>query len=148
MSAYPDRPVVGIGVIVFKGDRVLLVRRGKPPSQGHWSLPGGRQELGETVRNGARREVREETGLDIELGPLLDVVDSLRHDDQGKLHYHFTLVDFLAEWRAGEATAGSDVTECCWADPNKLDPYNLWSETIRLIRMGQAQRSLARTDAL
>ena len=148
MSTYPDRPVVGIGVILFKANHVLLVRRGKPPSQGHWSLPGGRQELGETVREAACREVREETGLDIDIGPLLDVVDSLRHDDHGKLRYHFTLVDFLAEWRAGEARAGSDVTECCWTDPDDLRPFNLWSETIRLIRMGQARRSPAGIDEL
>ena len=76
MSDYPNRPLVGVGVVVFKGDRVLLVRRGKPPRQGRWSLPGGRQRLGEAVRETASREVREETGLEVEVTALLDVLAS------------------------------------------------------------------------
>jgi ADP-ribose pyrophosphatase YjhB (NUDIX family) len=139
VSDYPNRPLIGVGVVVFKDDRVLLVRRGKPPHEGSWSLPGGRQRLGEGVRETARREVREETGLEVEVTALLDVVDSLHRDAGGAIAYHYTLIDFLAEWRAGEAVAGGDAAQVAWADPEGLAPYDLWDETVRLIGLGQAR---------
>jgi ADP-ribose pyrophosphatase YjhB (NUDIX family) len=142
MSDYPNRPLVGVGVVVIKDGRVLLIRRGKPPSAGAWSLPGGRQRLGETVREAARRELREETGVEARLTVLLDVVDSITRDEGGDIAYHYTLVDFLAEWRGGEARAGGDAAEAIWADPDHLAPYELWDETLRLIRLGLAKRSL------
>lgn len=137
MNDYPDRPLIGVGVVVFKDDRVLLVRRGKPPRRGQWSLPGGRQRLGETVRAAAAREVAEEAGLTIEVTALLDVVDSMTRDEDGSLAYHYTLVDFLAEWRAGVAAAGGDATEVAWADPDDLAPYDLWDETLRVIALAR-----------
>ena len=140
MSDYPNRPLVGVGIVVFKGDRVLLVRRGKPPREGGWSLPGGRQRLGEGVRETARREVQEEAGLEVEVTALLDVLDSITRDQAGAIAYHYTLVDFLAEWRAGEARAGGDAAEVTWADPAELDGYDLWDETVRLIRLGAKRR--------
>ena len=140
MSDYPNRPLVGVGVVVFKDERVLLVRRGKPPRQGRWSLPGGRQRLGEAVRETASREVLEETGLEVEVTALLDVLDSITRDQAGAIAYHYTLVDFLAEWRAGAAAAGGDAAEVAWADPAELEGYDLWDETVRLIRMGAARR--------
>ena len=140
MSDYPNRPLVGVGVVVFKDDRVLLVRRGKPPRQGRWSLPGGRQRLGEAVRETARREVREETGLEVEVTALLDVLDSITRDQAGAIAYHYTLVDFLAEWRAGAAAAGGDAAEVACADPAELAGYDLWDETVRLIRLGAKRR--------
>ena len=142
MSDYPNRPLIGVGTVVFKEDRVLLVQRGKPPREGSWSLPGGRQRLGETVREAARREVREESGLEVEVTALLDVVDSMTRDSVGTLAYHYTLVDFLAEWRAGEAAAGGDVREVLWADPDALDPYELWDETLRIIALAREVRGL------
>jgi ADP-ribose pyrophosphatase YjhB (NUDIX family) len=145
VSDYPNRPLIGVGVVVFKGrelggGEVLLVRRGKPPREGRWSLPGGRQRLGESVRETARREVAEETGIEAEVTALLDVVDSVTRDEAGRIAYHYTLVDFLAEWRAGEAAAGGDAAEVTWADPAGLTRYDLWEETVRLIRMGVARR--------
>ena len=136
MSSYPDRPLIGVGVIVLKDDRVLLIRRGKAPKKGTWSLPGGRQRLGETVREAARREVAEEAGVEVEILRLLDVVDSLTRDDDGRLAYHYTLIDFLAEWRGGALEA----LEATWADPSDLAPYGLWQETERLIAMALAVR--------
>jgi ADP-ribose pyrophosphatase YjhB (NUDIX family) len=139
MSEYPNRPLVGVGVVVIKDGRVLLIRRGKPPRAGAWSLPGGRQRLGETVREAARRELREETGIEAVVTELLDVVDSITRDDGGTIAYHYTLVDFLAEWRAGEARAGGDAAEAVWAGIDDLAPYDLWDETQRLIRLGLAR---------
>ena len=99
---YPDRPMVGVGVVVWRGPELLLIQRGKPPRKGAWSLPGGMQELGETVRETAVREVREETGLEIDLTHLIDVVDTITRDEDGRVRMQYTLVDFAAEWRAGE----------------------------------------------
>ncbi len=141
MNDYPNRPLIGVGVVVFKGDRVLLIRRGKPPRQGQWSLPGGRQRLGERIEEAARREVAEEAGIEIAVGPLIDVVDSITRDDQGRVQYHYTLVDLLAEWRAGEAVAGHDAAEVVWADPGDLTPYGLWRETERIIALAMTKRS-------
>ena len=140
MNDYPNRPLVGVGVVAIKDGRVLLIRRAKPPRAGRWSLPGGRQRLGETVRETARRELREETGVEAEVTALLDVVDSITRDDAGAIAYHYTLVDFLAEWRGGAPRAGGDATEALWADPADLGSYELWDETLRLIRLGLARR--------
>src|SRR3546814_11086476 len=85
------------------------MRRGKQPREGQWSLPGGRQRLGERIAATARREVAEEAGIDIEVGPLIDVVDSINRDAEGAVQFHYTLVDLLAEWPSGEARAGHDA---------------------------------------
>ncbi len=122
---YPDRPWVGIGCIVFKGEHVLLVRRGKPPRLGQWSLPGGAQHLGETAEDAARRELREEAG--IEVGPLAlaIVVDAISRDEAGHALYHYTIIDFAARWLEGEARAGDDVSEVAWALPAALVGFDL-----------------------
>lgn len=137
---YPARPFVGVGAVVFKGARVLLVRRGRPPRKGLWSLPGGMQEVGETVFAAARREVLEETGLAVEVMELVDVVDSITRDAEDRARYHYTLVDVRAEWRAGEAVAGDDAEAVAWAPLDDLARYDLWAETERVIRLAAAQR--------
>ena len=136
---YPARPLVGIGVVVWRDGKVLLIRRGKQPRKGQWSLPGGAQKTGETVRQAARREVREETGLEVEVAELVDVVDSLERDADGRVRYHYTLVDFSARASAGEAVAGGDAAEVAWRDPADLPGLGLWSETERIIRLSQAR---------
>lgn len=133
MSIYPSAPKVGIGIVLIKNDEVLLVRRGKPPGVGQWSLPGGKQELGETAEETARRELREETGL--ECGPLVLAahVDSIHRDARGRIEFHYTILDFAARYVGGEAVAGDDVREVAWARPEEFDRYELWSEARRII---------------
>ncbi len=138
---YPSQPICGVGIICFKGDRVLLVRRAKPPITRQWSIPGGGQELGETTRAAALRELEEETGVTARLTGLVDVVDAIRPDDNGQLRFHYTLVDFAAEWISGEPQAASDVSDAAWMPLDRLDELDLWSETLRVIRNAQAMRA-------
>lgn len=137
---YPDRPFVGVGVVVWRGADVLLVRRAKPPREGRWSIPGGVQQIGETLVEAAVREVREETGLTVEITGLLDAVDSIERDASGDVRRHYSLIDFAADWRAGEAAPADDVSEVTWADPDALAAFDLWTETLRVIRLSAARR--------
>ncbi len=130
-----------MGVVVWKDGDVLLIRRGKPPRDGQWSIPGGAQELGETVRETAIREVREEAGIEIEVESLIEVIDFIEPDPAGGVLYHYTLIDWSACWRSGDAQPGGDVTEVMWADPDDLERHGLWSETIRVIRKSAGWRS-------
>lgn len=137
---FPERPIVGVGVIVFKGTDVLLVRRGKPPRLGEWSIPGGAQELGETIAEAAIREIREEAGIEIEVEGLVEVVDLIRPSDdpnRAGIRHHYTLVDLLAVWTAGVPVAGDDVTEACWMPVDGIGNLGLWSETVRVIGMAR-----------
>jgi ADP-ribose pyrophosphatase YjhB (NUDIX family) len=138
--AYPDRPYVGVGVVIFRGDQVLLAQRGRPPREIFWSIPGGAQELDETVREAGLREVKEETGLEVEILGLIDVVDSISRDPDGRVEYHYTLVDFFAEWRSGEAVAGDDCPAVCWADLDDLDRYDLRAVTLEIIYLAEKKR--------
>lgn len=130
---YPDRPIVGVGVVVLRGDDVLLIKRAKPPVSDNWSIPGGAQEIGETVREAARREVAEETGIEIEIVGLIDVVDGITRDDEGRAKFHYTLVDFAALWRSGDARAASDAAATRWAGLDEIAGIPLWDETRRII---------------
>lgn len=130
---YPDRPWVGIGCIVFRGDAVLLVRRGKPPRLGTWSLPGGAQHVGETAEEAARRELREEAGIEVGAMAFALVVDAITPDDDGRTLYHYTIIDFAAHWQSGDAVAGDDVSAVVWAMPEDLAVYDLTPATHRAI---------------
>ena len=130
---YPDRPIVGVGVVVLRGDEVLLIRRAKPPVSDNWSIPGGAQEIGETVREAALREVAEETGLAVEIVGLVDVVDGITRDADGRARYHYTLVDFAARWTAGEARAASDAAAVRWVGLDALARVPMWAETRRIV---------------
>jgi 8-oxo-dGTP diphosphatase len=133
---YPDHPIVGVGAVVWKDGKVLLIQRGQPPAEGTWSLPGGGQELGETVREAAAREVKEETGLEVEVGRLIDVVDAIVTDTTGRLRNHYTLIDFRCDWVAGVAKASSDARDVKWVRPDEVDDLVSWEETKRIIRQG------------
>ena len=145
--------MVGVGVVVLRDDRVLLIRRGKAPRIGQWSIPGGKQELGETWREAAHREVMEETGLEIELIGLIDVVDAIvRHGDDTSpgrkrvsdpsrpIAFHYTLVDAAAVWQSGEPVAASDAMHAEFIPLAALDDYVLWDETVRIIHAAVALR--------
>jgi len=131
---FPQRPLVGVGAVVLSDAGVVLIKRGKPPRVGAWSLPGGAQKLGETVAEAAHREVLEETNLDTEIAGLIDVVDSINYADDGRIQYHYTLVDMLAVASADAIPkAGADASDAIWVPIEKLPDYKLWSETIRII---------------
>ncbi|MCY4548097.1 MAG: NUDIX hydrolase [Defluviicoccus sp.] len=130
---YPERPFVGVGVAVLRGSDVLLIRRAKPPVSDRWSIPGGAQEIGETVREAALREVAEETGLAVEIVGLVDVVDGITRDAEGRARYHYTLVDFAARWVSGEARAGSDAAAVRWVGRDALAAIPMWDETRRIV---------------
>ncbi len=137
---YPSRPYVGVGVVVFRGEEVLLCKRGKEPRRDGWSIPGGAQETGETVFEAGRRELAEETGVDAEIFALVDVIDAISRDPDGRVRMHYTLVDVAAEWRAGEAVAADDVADVMWSPIVEIERYVLWSETLRVIRLAAGMR--------
>jgi 8-oxo-dGTP diphosphatase len=136
---FPPRPLIGVGIVVWHGERVLLIRRGKPPRVGQWSLPGGAQKLGETVAAAARREVLEETGLKVEVGEVLAVVDLIERDGE-RVRYHYTLIDFGAEAAGSEVRPGGDAAEARWFSLAEIERLGLWSETLRIIGLARERR--------
>jgi ADP-ribose pyrophosphatase YjhB (NUDIX family) len=148
---YPTRPVVGVGavVVVSRVDRerlgiedglpgagVVLVRRRFEPLAGQWSLPGGSLEIGETLEAGVAREVLEETGLSVNVGPVIEVFDRIMLDESSRVRYHFVLVDYLCHAIGGRMTAGSDAGEVVIADPRALDGYELTGKALSVIARG------------
>ena len=111
---YPDAPVAGVGGVVIRGREVLFVRRAFPPRQGEWSLPGGRLELGESLVAAVRREVLEETGIEVVVGPLVEAFDRVHRDEAGRVRYHFVIVDFLCRPCGGKLRAGDDAADARW----------------------------------
>jgi ADP-ribose pyrophosphatase YjhB (NUDIX family) len=138
---YPSQPIVGVGAVIVHGGRVLVARRANPPAQGEWSIPGGGLELGERLAQGVAREVLEETGLQVEVGPVLDVIDSIFPDEQGSTAYHYVLVDYVCRVQGGVAAAASDCAELRWVLPAELDGLGLRPVTLRMIRLGLLKAS-------
>ena len=122
---YPDRPFVGVGAVIVQGGKVLLVKRKYEPLAGQWSLPGGAVEVGETLEACLIREMLEETGLEVRVGPVIEVFDRITHDDEGRVMYHFVLVDYLCWPTGGTLRASSDVAEARYADRGDLLQYDL-----------------------
>jgi mutator protein MutT len=133
---YPERPVVGVGAVIVRDGQVLIVKRRYEPLAGHWSLPGGTLELGETLEAGVIREMREETGLDVDVGPVIEVFDRIMFDESQRVRYHFVLVDYLCWPAGGQLCAGSDVDEAIFVDPDSLAPYNLTEKAQAVIDRG------------
>ena len=138
---YPDRPYLGVGVIVFRDHEVLLIQRNKEPNKGQWSIPGGRQMLGETAAEAARRELLEETGVKVDRLLLVDVVDAIIHDVEGKIKYHYTLVDYMGQWQSGESRPGDDAKEVRWVRLNQLSSYSLLEKTMNIIQKAAAMNT-------
>jgi 8-oxo-dGTP diphosphatase len=131
---YPDRPIVGVGAVIIDGGRVLLIKRGSPPLLGEWSLPGGVVELGETLRAAAEREAREETGLIVKVGEVIEVLDRIIPGREGAPQYHYVLIDFLCTVQGGELRAGGDAADVRWAGENELAEYKLEHPAVEVIR--------------
>ena len=130
---YPERPIVGVGAVIVKAGKLLLVKRRYEPLAGRWSIPGGTLELGETLETGIAREMREETGLEIEVGPVIDVFDRIIFDADKRVRYHFVLVDYLCWPIGGVLQAGSDVDEAVMVDPASLDEFDLTEKAREVI---------------
>ena len=122
---YPDRPIVGVLAVVMRGERVLVVRRANPPMPGRWGFPGGVLELGETVAQGAMRELLEETGVAAEAAGPLTVIDTIDRDGEGRVRYHYTLVAVIGHWQSGEGVAGDDADEIAWLTRTEIIEQNL-----------------------
>jgi 8-oxo-dGTP diphosphatase len=136
----PRSPVAAAGVVCLRDDEVLLIRRGKPPRLGEWSLPGGRIEWGETVAAAALRELREETGVEATMLGLVDVVDGLfATRSGGETWGHYVLVDYAARWRSGAPRAGDDAADARFFPLAEIAGLGLWSETVRIIEAAHAR---------
>ena len=133
---YPDRPIVGVGAVIVAGGKVVLIRRKYEPLKGHWSLPGGMVEVGEPLETALTREMQEETGLVVDVGPVIEVFDRIMRDEQHRVRYHFVLIDYLCWPSSGTLRAGSDVDAAIWADPAALDQYSLTEKASSVIQRG------------
>jgi 8-oxo-dGTP diphosphatase len=131
---YPERPVVGVGGVVIVEERTLLIRRGHPPLEGEWSIPGGTLEVGETLLDAVRRELLEETGIEVRVGELIEAFERIFPDGDGQPKYHFVILDYLCEAVSGKARAGSDVTDVAWATESELAKYSLTPTATRVIK--------------
>ena len=136
---YPEQPLVGVGAIIIENSRVVLVKRAHPPLQAQWSIPGGVLEIGEMVRDAAIREAREETGLTVEPGELLGVFDRVLRDPNGRVQYHYVLVDFLCRRVSGELAAAGDAAAARWFTREELPAMNLAEDTLEVIDKGFAR---------
>ncbi len=130
---YPERPFVGVGGILLEGDRVLLVRRGVAPLEGQWSIPGGAVEVGESLVEALAREIAEETGLQVRVLAPVEVLDRIVRGDDGRVRYHYVLIDYLCQPSGGTLEAASDAAEAIWVDRDKLNEYGLRPETLAVI---------------
>ena len=137
---YPEQPIIGVGAVIVDGDRALLVRRATQPRQGEWSIPGGALELGEALRDAVCREVSEETNLTVEVGEVLEVFDSIFSDAQGRVQYHYVLIDYLCRPISGEARASGDVSEVKWVSQAELPRLTLRNSIAEVVLKGILRR--------
>lgn len=133
---YPDYPLPGVAAVVLREGEVLLVQRGHEPARGLWGLPGGAVELGETLETALHREVREECGLEIEIGPLLAVFQPVQRDEAGRVRFHYVVLDYLARACGGELRAGDDAALARWVPLAELDALPMLEVTRAVVRQG------------
>lgn len=136
---YPDRPIVGVGAVIVQDGRAVVVKRATEPLKGQWSIPGGMLELGEKLREGTAREALEETGLIVEAGEVIEVFDALYKDADGRMQYHYVLIDFVCRPIDGELRASSDVAEAKWVNDAELETLGMTENTVRVIRKALKQ---------
>ena len=136
---YPESPLVGVGAVIVQDQRVLLIRRGQAPLLGEWSLPGGVLECGETLREAVVREAREETGLVVETGEMLGVYERVIRGDDGRVRYHYVLIDFLCRPAGGELEAASDAADVRWFTRDQLPALNLAYDASDVVLKGLAR---------
>ncbi len=129
---YPEQPLVGVGVLIRRGDSILLVKRRNEPGKGLWSIPGGVLELGETLEAAAKREAKEETGVEITVDSLLDVYNLIKNDEAGRIRYHYVLINYLAHYVEGELKLNDESSDIKWV---KLDELNRYQATKTLRRL-------------
>jgi len=150
---YPEQPLVGVGGVVIESERALLIRRGGPPMEGQWSIPGGMLELGETLTKGVARELAEETGLEVNVLDIIEVLERIfpalpgadgAPGDAARPQYHFVILDYLCEARGGTLCAGSDAREFAWAREDELVKFGLTAAATRVL---QKAFSMARARA-
>jgi len=137
---YPKRPVIGVGAIVLRRDRVLMAERGKEPLKGWWSLPGGALETGETLEDAVRREMREETGLEIRPMRVLQIFERIMRDDAGAAEYHYVLIDYMCRVTGGSLQAGDDVSRVEWVPRRELASLKITEGTLGVIEKAFRQR--------
>lgn len=133
---YPERPLLAVSVALWSGTQALLVRRVRPPLAPIWSFPGGIVEIGERLEEAAAREVREETGLHVEIAEAFDRAEIIRRDESGKIERHYVIVVFAGRYVSGEAEAGGDADAVQWVDLSELSDYELTTDTARILKLG------------
>jgi len=144
---YPAAPLVGVGVVIFNAaGEVLLVQRGRPPRQGQWSLPGGLIDLGERLSDAARREVREECGVEVEIGELVAAFEPIVWDAEGRLEYHYVVLDYWARYLSGEPVAQDDAADIAWVARDALATRAVSAETHRVVAKAWAQMNEAHSS--
>ena len=131
---YPDRPVVGVGAVVIRNGKVLLIKRGVSPSRGLWAVPGGSLELGETLQQGAEREILEETGITIRAREPIYAFDFFERDPDGRIRFHFVIVDLAADYIRGDVKGADDALEARWLAPGDLDHLPVSKNTLKLLQ--------------
>jgi ADP-ribose pyrophosphatase len=133
-SAYPEHPRVAVGAVVFKDDKVLLVRRGRPPAVGQWAIPGGNVKLGETLQQAAEREILEETGIVIRARDPVCTFDAIIRDENGAIQFHYVIIDLAADYIDGSPRPGDDADEVRWLDAQALDTLPVSPPTLTLLK--------------
>ena len=143
-SEYPQQPVVGVGAVVVKDGKAIIIKRANEPYKGQWSIPGGRVELGESLADAVRREIREETGLEVDVGPVIEVFERVMRDDNSQpvmesarvVRFHFVIIDYLCTWVSGTLSAGDDADAAVWVTSDELPQYDIRASAVSVIRKG------------
>jgi mutator protein MutT len=136
---YPTRPFLGVGALIFEGRNILLVERAKEPLKGYWSIPGGIVEAGERLEDAVRREVREETGLEIEPLAMFEIFERIMPDSEARPEYHYVLIDYLCREVGGQLAAASDVSQVAWVSEQNLREYRLTEGTLAVVERAFAK---------